>query len=756
MNLKEPQVLNVLCLLICIFCLAFTAGAAERIPITKVSGGENHTLVLTKDNTVWSCGMNRDGIFEEYRGMLGDGTDTHRSILVQVHDGDMNTPSTYLEDINDIAAGWVHSLALDANGFPWAWGSNSYGQLGNGEYGDDKLTAIKVHDGDMNTPSDYLENIDAISAGRSGHHSLAVDSNDFAWAWGYNDKGQLGVGVNDINDRYVPTQVLSGEQDPCDANSFLENIIAVSAGEDHSMALDANGFVWTWGNNRYSQFPSRRGQLGNGSTVEYSTTAVQVLSGEQDPCDSNSPLKNIVAVSAGWDHCLALEKLDANDPNCNGRVYAWGFNGSGRLGNNATACSNTPVLVLSGQQDPCDANSFLEDIIAVSAGDGQSMALDANGFVWTWGDNSFGQLGDGTEVSKSLTPVKVVDTNNTGYLENINAISAGYWHSLAVDTNSMAWSWGKNNLGQLGIGCLDSKNTPQLIPLYYLKVHNLTQDTWYSRIQPAIDDANNGDVIAAYEGYYCENIDLGVKTITVQSTNPDDWKVVSNTRIYGSSDNVVTFSNNPNSVLAGFTLTEGGSGVYCCNDSSLFITNCYIMDNPGSFADAGVYCSDSNLVVTKSIISGNGTYGIYEKSSAISIKNNCILNNGISCEYGVAGYGIYNKDSSHLIIENNWICDTGMNGGGYGDCYGIYLDSVDTVAVIRNNTVANNADCGIYRSGGSEPNISHCIIWNNDDDLYNCNATYSCIENNDTGQGNIYSDPCFVELSFAAWLAVYR
>jgi alpha-tubulin suppressor-like RCC1 family protein len=66
---------------------------------------------------------------------------------------------------------------------------------------------------------------------------------------------------------------------------------------------------------------------------------------------------------------------------------------------------NTPVKVLSGEQDPCDPNSFLKDIVAVSAGDCHSMALDKNGNVWTWGDNEYGQLGIHSADPCRLTPV---------------------------------------------------------------------------------------------------------------------------------------------------------------------------------------------------------------------------------------------------------------------------------------------------------------------------------------------------------------
>ena len=82
-----------------------------------VSGGEDHTLVLTKNKFPWACGPN-------WYYQLGIGNNQNQWMLVRVHDGDMNTPSSYLQDINDIDAGWTHSLALDVNGFCWAWGNS--------------------------------------------------------------------------------------------------------------------------------------------------------------------------------------------------------------------------------------------------------------------------------------------------------------------------------------------------------------------------------------------------------------------------------------------------------------------------------------------------------------------------------------------------------------------------------------------------------------------------------------------------------
>ena len=100
----------------------------ENAKAIDISGGEDHTLVLTSNKSVWACGPNGKPWY--WSGVLGTGssdTTLVQKTLVRVWDGDMNTPSDYLENIDDIDAGWEHSLALDVNGFVWSWGWNSWG-----------------------------------------------------------------------------------------------------------------------------------------------------------------------------------------------------------------------------------------------------------------------------------------------------------------------------------------------------------------------------------------------------------------------------------------------------------------------------------------------------------------------------------------------------------------------------------------------------------------------------------------------------
>ena len=202
---------------------------------------------------------------------------------------------------------------------------------------------------------------------------------------------------------------------------------AISAGSSHSLALKDDGTVWAFGTNNY-------GQLGVGDTMNRDAP-VQV----KDPSDPTTYLTGVTAISAGYDYSLALKS--------DGTVWAWGSNECGRLGDNTTDSKNTPVQV----KGPGGIGD-LTGVTAISAG-GHSMALKSDGTVWAWGANNYNQLGIGTGIStEEWAPVQVHGANNVGFLTGVTAISAGYYHSFAIKSDGTVWAWGRNNLGQLGIG----------------------------------------------------------------------------------------------------------------------------------------------------------------------------------------------------------------------------------------------------------------------------------------------------------------
>lgn len=292
-----------------------------------------------------------------------------------------------------LAAGGNFSLALLPNGTVKAWGSNGAGQLG-----------IGATPGQVSTPQQIvassLSNATAIAAGDM--HTLALLANGTVKAWGANSLGQLGLGS--AISQFTPQQIPAAS---------LSNVIGIAAGYGHSLALLSNGTVKAWGLNL-------NGELGLGSMINQDTP-------QQIP---SSSLSNVVAVAAGWNHSLALL--------ANGTVMAWGIGEYGRLGLGNTTNQSTP------QQIPVGT---LNNVVAIAAGGGHSLALCANGAVLAWGWNTSGQLGSGNTTNQ-LFPQQVPATS----LNNVLSVVAGGTHSFAQLSNGKVMAWGDDYYGQLGLG----------------------------------------------------------------------------------------------------------------------------------------------------------------------------------------------------------------------------------------------------------------------------------------------------------------
>ncbi len=394
---------------------------------------ESFSLALKADGTTWAWGDN--GLCE-----LGDNTTVQRSSPIQVVEDPGTVPVTYLQTVVSIAAGRRFAVASKRDGSVWGWGFNGAGQLGLGATSTKECSARQVID--STDPSGYLSDVNRVSAGDG--HVLALKNDGTVWAWGMNWYGQIGDNTT-ATERTLPLQVI---EDPTTVPiNYLTGVVAVSAGASHSLALKADGTVWAWGQNN-------NGQLGLGSDSTNKLTAVQVT----DPTDLSGFLSNVTTIAAGAGFSLALK----NDKT----IRAWGTNGYGNLGDNSTEQRSLPVAV----KGPGGVGQ-LTGIAAISAGELNSIALQADGTVWTWGNNSYGALGDNSDhlvAGYSLVPVQVVENPNTDpitYLTDVSSIATSF-HGMAVKQNGSYWAWGQNIFGQLGNSSADSAahNTATQVP----------------------------------------------------------------------------------------------------------------------------------------------------------------------------------------------------------------------------------------------------------------------------------------------------
>lgn len=313
-------------------------------------------------------------------GQLGNGESALRLQPVSVFGLD--------NDITSIVSGGSHSCALTASGGVKCWGNNEFGQLGNNTT-IDSLTPVNV--------SGLDSGVTAIAAG--GAHTCAAYRDD-VYCWGYNAFGQVGDGSR-VN-RLTPVPVVG-----------IDNPVSfIAAGANHTCALmEDSELIKCWGQNK-------NGQLGNGSKVDSGGAAfIQGVDGLR-----------FSSLTAGERHTCAAT--------LNGNVFCWGFNEDGQLGNGTVELSTLPVEVLD----------LYKEVAKVSAGMSHSCALTYDGHVKCWGDNTYGQVGDGSTY-RQLTPVETIGLGGV-----VSQLAAGGFHTCVKLSDGSGECWGNNQAGQLGDG----------------------------------------------------------------------------------------------------------------------------------------------------------------------------------------------------------------------------------------------------------------------------------------------------------------
>jgi uncharacterized repeat protein (TIGR02543 family) len=368
------------------------------------------SLGLTSTNQVYAWGNNGSG-------QLGDGTTANKSTPTLITFPGLQVGET----IEQISAGSSHSLAVTSNGRLYAWGLNVMGRLGDGTT-DNKLIPTLI----TFTSLEVGETIQQVNA--SSYHSIALTTNGRVYAWGGNMSGRLGDGTSD--NKLIPTLIsFTGLQEG-------EKIRLVNSKGNHNLAVTTNDRLFVWGRNDFSS-------LGDGTSVDKYTPTLITITGLEVG-------ETIEQISTGNSHSLVLTT--------NGRVYAWGHNIEGQVGDGTTVNKLIPTLIsFTG----LDASETIEQ---VSGGSAYSHALTTSGRVYSWGSNFNGQLGDGTDLTR-INPTLISFTGLQAG-ETIEKVSGGSGlHSLVVTTNGRVYAWGRNAEGQLGSPITLFISTPKFIDM---------------------------------------------------------------------------------------------------------------------------------------------------------------------------------------------------------------------------------------------------------------------------------------------------
>ncbi|MCW2927997.1 MAG: repeat-containing protein, partial [Thermoleophilia bacterium] len=451
-------------------------GSLDRV--RDISGGPDHVVAVRADGTVWAWGRND-------WGQLGDGTQLQRTRPVQVSDS--ATP-TWLGLGLAIASGGTHSVAIRADGSTWSWGDDQLGQLGLAAVpavcAGGRPCAARATPAQLAVGSGYR----AVAGG--SWHSMALAADGTVFAWGDNRDGQLGVGLEDGNTS-TPLRVLRAAATP------LDGVVAIAGSASNGIALRADGSVWAWGDNDRGQLGqgslaetnyavkvqrssgvdlvdaiavagidrvvamllvdgtvsavgrNTYGTLGNNTITDasYPVTVQQVSGANLDR------VTTLVGNGGDTDHVQAIRD--------DGTLWAWGINDRGQLGLGSnvgpSTCGSDPCSRRARQVLAMSGIPMTGVISSAPLLYGATLSRD-DGSVWAWGSNPTGQLGNSTtSPAHSFYPTRVSDNASySSFVAGATAVAGNDFTPSALLGDGRLVSWGENIKGQTGIGTTDS------------------------------------------------------------------------------------------------------------------------------------------------------------------------------------------------------------------------------------------------------------------------------------------------------------
>ncbi len=357
-------------------------------PVVQLAAGDGASLALTRDGRLYSFGKN---LYGELGRTLGSGSEAANPTPARV-----SLPGAASgERIVEVAAGGAHGLALTSTGQLYAFGRNSYGQLGsttgNGSETANPTPAPLVLPGAGGPVSE-------IAAGED--HSLAVTSTGQLYAFGSNRFGQLGNPAGSGTELANPTPLrvsLPGAAGP---------VVQVAAGFAHSLALTSTGQLYAFGSNEFGQL----GSAGNSGTSNPTPPTPVLLPGATGP---------VSQIAAGAFHSLALTST--------GQLYAFGQNSSGQLGTERGLATPNPTPALLAL--PRAAGPLAQ----IAAGAADTLLVTTSGRLYTFGSNEAGQLGSTSALATSApNPTASVPDLPAGTTIDAVARGATASHTLAL------------------------------------------------------------------------------------------------------------------------------------------------------------------------------------------------------------------------------------------------------------------------------------------------------------------------------------
>jgi len=341
--------------------------------VVAVSPGQSCTMALTSDGTLWAWGSDVYAL-----------PNIHNISGVSVSDASVSIPVRIMDDVIAMFANSRHALALKSDNTLWAWAHPF---------------RVDIND-DTESRSDpkiVMGGVTAVFADTDRLDIMMITADSTLWTWDglfHYDIDGFGNAIRTI----LPSRIVR----------VMDGVSSVSVGHQHStMILGSDGTLWAWDGD-FDQSPNE----------DY--TAWQRYP------NLDRVMDDVVNVSSNNSRTMAITS--------DGTLWAWGSNSQGQLGDGTTHDRDSPVRIM-------------DDVIDVSIGTLHTMAITSDGTLWAWGSNQSGLqagwLGDGTMVSRRV-PTKIKD--------NVICVSAGNYHSMAITEDGSLWAWGDNTYGQLGTG----------------------------------------------------------------------------------------------------------------------------------------------------------------------------------------------------------------------------------------------------------------------------------------------------------------